>query len=80
MITQGQKLKDGDCIYGLTEQQAKELLEITIDDWNIDENLLEGLVFNGLCLFPVYIDYCSELEEYSFPDFKTLCENTFGNG
>lgn len=74
-IEEGQKLVDGDCIYNLTRQQLEEIIEITGESTNDYD--LDGLVFNGGELFPTYMEYCAELEEYEFEDFKQLCINTY---
>lgn len=79
MIAEGQKLSEGDCVYNLTKGQAHELLSMVRFPWLV-KNLIDGIVFSGGNLYPTYMGYCSELEEYNFADFKQLCENTFGDG
>lgn len=75
VIKEGQKLVDGDCIYNLTRNQLEELIEIAGESTNDFD--LAGLVFNGGNLYPTYMEYCAELEEYEFGDFKQLCINTY---
>lgn len=79
MIQPGQKLKEGDCVYGISIKQSKSILSISGDDWTAS-HIFDSWVFNGGKLYPTYLEYCSELEEYNFADFKKLCENTFGDG
>lgn len=77
-IKPGQKLWDGDCVYSLTDDQISEVE--TIYGQEIEKPVWEGLVFNGGELFPTHIEYCHELEEHTFADFRQLCINTFGDG
>ncbi len=87
MITQGQKLKDGDYFIPETVEQ---LVSISLCghvgmNWYVKEFLQEN--FDNK-YYPYYsqrfemiLSNSSELPfcktEYDFPDFKQLCENTF---
>lgn len=71
-------LQEGDCVYNLSREQVQQLLDISGDDWFV-QPAFDGLVFSSNELYPIQLEYCSELEEYNFADFKQLCENTFGN-
>lgn len=71
-------LQEGDCVYNLSREQVQQLLDISGDDWFV-QPAFDGLVFSGNELYPIQLEYCSELEEYNFADFKQLCENTFGD-
>ncbi len=88
MITPGQKLQDGDFFKGGTNEQYKELLVIEnfpgtnyhrhcFTDGGI--TCVKGWIFD-LELVALKDGRTNLKTEYSFPDFKQLCENTFGNG
>jgi hypothetical protein len=88
MITPGQKLTDGDCFRNGTKDQYIQLLEI--ERPLHAENKLDALLCVGTTSYDgLYYNGIENLftskggkykTEYDFPDFKQLCENTFGNG
>lgn len=78
-IQPGQKLQEGDCVYNITKEQAQELMFI-LDNEQFVQPRTDGLVFSEGQLYPNYLEYCAELEEHTFTDFRQLCINTFGDG
>ncbi len=82
MIQPGQKLKEDDYVSKFTLEQAIEILEIEHEKVGsyphacLQEKLI---VFQGDGLFCNVFDDSRLITEYSFPDFKQLCENTFGD-
>ena len=84
MIQPRQKLKEGDFCKNLTEDQARELMQI--DHTGFPEGYEKLIVENGV----VFIEHCNGIfsienpddlgAKHTFPDFRKLCENTFGDG
>ncbi len=81
-VQPGQKLKDGDWFEGGTVDQYKELLEIEGHNHPIGINNVTKLYFmiGHIVFSDPFLDSTEHKEtRYSFPDFKQLCENTFGD-
>lgn len=90
MIQPGQKLKEGDYFQGGTKEQYLELLKIDgqeqVNFTHDDEAKIAFENYDGLIFDPnyrlQYLSFDSEedntITEYTFTDFKQLCENTFG--
>jgi len=80
MITPRQKLTDGDYTIGLTKHQCIELFQIdgyVPYEYYTIKCMQHGIMFQANELF-VADEPDENTTEYDFPDFKQLCENTFG--
>lgn len=79
MIQPGQKLKEGDWCE-VTTESAKVLFEI--EGFISYEFYIQKCVENGICFNENELFVADEPEdkktEHTFPDFRQLCENTFG--
>ena len=80
MIQPGQKLQEGDYVKGITPSQAVEILKkdrMQYGEGYENTCSLEGIVYYDNMLSAPFSD--DELiTEHTFPDFRQLCENTFG--
>lgn len=77
MIAQGQKLKDGDFVCELDNNQRIELEVFTNEQIPSGRNVYYSA--NTKSLIIDRMEMRSETQ-YDFPDFKQLCINTFGDG
>lgn len=89
MIKPGQKLKEGDYFQGGTVEQYYELFKTDgfvqdgMDTWEEANRCFND--WGGIIYDPNYkLQYLRlstekiDITEHTFPDFKQLCENTFG--
>ena len=79
MIQPGQKLKDGDFVKNLAKEQFDELILIENDEVKLDFEEGLGIACQSWLGDNMLTYTFDDLikTEYSFPDFKQLCINTF---
>lgn len=80
MIKPGQKLKEGDFVKDVTKEQFDELIAIENDEVKLDFEEGLGIACQSWLDSDMLTYAFDDLikTEYDFPDFKQLCENTFG--
>lgn len=81
-IQPGQKLSEGDYCYPMTKDQFNELIAIENDKIRLEFDEGDGITFELYLEDPFlgFFDAKRSKVEYSFPDFKQLCINTFKDG